>query len=156
MTVPKIRDGVYAVRYPDEEDNVLDKLLDRWNDAFYLRQFFRNKSKIKTYFEIDDVNIAVQDTIEDAAYLEDIILNGEQDDLDDMFQPLSQADSTLVTCSRRKARNWEREDHDSWLRIYAIKLDPGVYVITGGAIKLARKMQDAVATSSELQRLNDL
>ena len=121
-----------------------------------MRQFFRNKSKIKTYFEIDDVNIAVQDTIEDAAYLEDIILNGEQDDLDDMFQPLSQADSTLVTCSRRKARNWEREDHDSWLRIYAIKLDPGVYVITGGAIKLARKMQDAVATSSELQRLNDL
>ena len=121
-----------------------------------MRQFFRNKSKIKTYFEIDDVNIAVQDTIEDAAYLEDIILNGEQDDLDDIFQPLSQADSTLVTCSRRKARNWEREDHDSWLRIYAIKLDPGVYVITGGAIKLAQKMQDAVATSSELQRLNDL
>lgn len=121
-----------------------------------MRQFFRNKNKIRTYFEIDDVNVAVQDTIEDAAYLEDIILNGEQDDLDDMFQPLSQADSTLVTCSRRKARNWEREDHDSWLRIYAIKLDPGVYVITGGAIKLARKMQDAVATSSELQRLNDL
>ena len=121
-----------------------------------MRQFFRNKNKIKTYFEIDDVNIAVQDTIEDAAYLEDIILNGEQDDLDDMFQPLSHEDSTLVTCSRRKARNWEREDHDSWLRIYAIKLDPGVYVITGGAIKLARKMQDAVATSSELQRLNDL
>ena len=121
-----------------------------------MRQFFRNKNKIRTYFEIDDVNVAVQDTIEDAAYLEDIILNGEQDDLDDMFQPLSQADSTLVTCSRRKARNWEREDHDSWLRIYAIKLDPGVYVITGGAIKLAQKMQDAVATSSELQRLNDL
>lgn len=155
-TFDKIRDGVYAVRYPDEEDNVLDKLLDRWNDAFYLRQFFRNKNKIKTYFEIDDVNIAVQDTIEDAAYLEDIILNGEQDDLDDMFQPLSHEDSMLVSCSRRKARNWEREDHDSWLRIYAIKLDPGVYVITGGAIKLARKMQDAVATSSELQRLNDL
>ena len=88
--------------------------------------------------------------------MEDIILNGEQDDLDDMFQPLSHEDSTLVTCSRRKARNWEREDHDSWLRIYAIKLDPGVYVITGGAIKLAQKMQDAVATSSELQRLNDL
>ena len=121
-----------------------------------MRQFFRNKNKIKTYFEIDDINVAVQDTIEDASYMEDVILNGRQDELDEMFQPLSREDSTIVTYSRRKARQWEREDHDSWLRIYAIKLDPGVYVITGGAIKLARKMQDAVATSSELQRLNDL
>lgn len=155
-TFDKIRDGVYAVRYPDEEDNELSKLLDKWNDTFYLRQFFRNKNKLKTYFEIDDINVAVQDTLEDAAYLEDIILNGKQEDLDDMFHPLSREDSTIVAYSRRKARNWDRFDHDSWLRIYAIKLDPGVYVITGGAIKLARKMQDANATNNELQKLNAL
>ena len=155
-TFDKIRDGVYAVRYPDEEDNELSKLLDKWNDTFYLRQLFRNKNKLKTYFEIDDINVAVQDTLDDAAYLEDIILNGKQEDLDDMFHPLSREDSTIVAYSRRKARNWERVDHDSWLRIYAIKLDPGVYVITGGAIKLARKMQDANATNNELQKLNAL
>jgi hypothetical protein len=39
-TFDKIRDGVYAVRYPEEEDNVLHKLLDRWNDTFLFEAIF--------------------------------------------------------------------------------------------------------------------
>ena len=123
-TFDKIRDGIYAVRYPDEEDNELYKVLEKWNDTFFLRQLFRRKSKLKSYFGVDDVNVAVQDT--------------------------------LVACSRRKARNWERDDHPSWLRLYAVKLESGVYVITGGAIKMARKMQSERATDRELQKLNEI
>ena len=62
----------------------------------------------------------------------------------------------MVACSRRKARNWERDDHPSWLRLYAVKLESGVYVITGGAIKMARKMQSERATDRELQKLNEI
>lgn len=43
--------------------------------------------------------------------------------------------------------------HASWLRIYAIKLDPGIYVITGGAIKLTRTMQEREHTLVELARM---
>lgn len=39
-TFDKIRDGIYAVRYPDEEDNELYKVLEKWNDTFFLRQLF--------------------------------------------------------------------------------------------------------------------
>ena len=155
-TFDKIRTGVYAVRYPDEDDNELYNVLEKWNDTFYLRQFFRNKKKLKSYFGIDDVNVAVQDTLEDAEYLENWVLNGTQDELDKLFQPLSKDDSTIVTYSRRKARNWGRKDHVSWLRLYAIKLSPGVYVITGGSIKLVGKMQDAPAVNKELERLNEV
>lgn len=39
------------------------------------------------------------------------------------------------------------------LRIYAIKLDPGIYVITGGAIKLTRTMQEREHTLVELAKM---
>ncbi len=39
------------------------------------------------------------------------------------------------------------------LRIYAIKLNPGIYVITGGAIKLTRTMQEREHTLVELARM---
>ena len=52
---------------------------------------------------------------------------------------------------KAKLRNTLR--HASWLRIYAIKLDPGIYVITGGAIKLTRTMQEREHTLVELARM---
>ena len=37
--------------------------------------------------------------------------------------------------------------------IYAIKLEPGIYVITGGAIKLTRTMQEREHTLRELAKM---
>jgi len=56
--------------------------------------------------------------------------------------------------TREKAQHWDRDRHASWLRIYAIRLEPNVYVVTGGAIKLSRKMQEREHTALELQKLN--
>lgn len=39
------------------------------------------------------------------------------------------------------------------LRIYAIKLDPGIYIITGDAIKLTRTMQEREHTLVELAKM---
>lgn len=41
----------------------------------------------------------------------------------------------------------------SWLRLYAIKLSAGIYIITGGAIKLTRTMQDRQHTLIELEKM---
>lgn len=47
-----------------------------------------------------------------------------------------------------------RDKHASWLRIYAIRLEANVYVVTGGAIKLTHLMQDKEHTAMELDKLN--
>lgn len=44
--------------------------------------------------------------------------------------------------------------HSSWLRLYAIKLTPGVYIITGGAIKLTATMQEREHTRKELVKMD--
>lgn len=54
---------------------------------------------------------------------------------------------------KEKARLRDTPRHASWLRIYAIKLDPGIYIITGGAIKLTRTMQEREHTLVELARM---
>lgn len=42
------------------------------------------------------------------------------------------------------------------LRIYAIRIDEDTYVLTGGAIKLTHKMEEAEATRKELDKLMDV
>jgi hypothetical protein len=39
------------------------------------------------------------------------------------------------------------------LRLYAIKLSVGIYIITGGAIKLTRTMQEREHTLQELEKM---
>ena len=40
--------------------------------------------------------------------------------------------------------------------MYAIKLEPGCYVITGGAIKLTRTMQEREHTLKELKKMEQV
>lgn len=93
--------------------------------------------------------------MEDADVLERLILDFPYtEQLDGLFHPLSLADNRAHELTREKARNWDRKRHASWLRIYAIRVEPNVYIITGGAIKLTAKMQDREHTQRELDKLN--
>lgn len=55
--------------------------------------------------------------------------------------------------SKEKAKGKRVSGHASWLRIYAIKLGDGVYLVTGGAIKLTHLMQERRHTIIELERM---
>ena len=55
---------------------------------------------------------------------------------------------------KMKARGEKVNRHDSWLRIYAIRLTDGKYIITGGAIKLTLEMKDREHTQNELIKLD--
>ena len=52
-----------------------------------------------------------------------------------------------------KGLNRDNSKPKGWLRIYAIKLEDGIYVITGGAIKLTKSMNEAENTNEELKYL---
>ena len=74
-------------------------------------------------------------------------------DLDKIFRPLENSRTSEMLLGKEKAKLRNRPRHDSWLRIYAIKLEPGIYVITGGAIKLKLTMQEREHTLVELARM---
>ena len=107
-----------------------------------------------TYFKITDVNQAIYDTIEDSERIQCLIMDISPDaNLDQIFRPLENQRMTEMLLGKEKARLRNTPAHASWLRIYAIKLEPGIYIITGGAIKLTRTMQEREHTLVELAKM---
>ena len=157
MTFDQITDNekLWAVRYDDCLDNVLDSIFGQWNDVVWLRNFFKaNLEDLTSYFKITDVNPPTSDTIDDSERLQCLILYiSPEADLDKLFRPLDNSRTSEMILGKEKARLRDTQKHASWLRIYAIKLEPGIYVITGGAIKLTRTMQEREHTLVELARM---
>ena len=161
MTFDKItEDGrLWAVRYDGASDNILSVLFDRWNDVLWLRRFFReNMNDLASYFKITDVNQAIYDTIEESNKIECLIMDiSPEADLDKLFRPLNNNRTSEMLLEKEKARLKERiRHHPSWLRIYALKLTSGIYIITGGAIKLTTTMQERQHTLIELQKMENV
>ena len=148
-------DRLWATRYDGCVDNVLDILFDQWNNVVWLRDFFKaNIEDLISYFKITSVNNAIYDTIEDSERLQCLIMDiSPEADLDKLFRPLEKTRFSDMLLSKEKARLKDTVRHASWLRIYAIKLEPGIYVITDGAIKLTCTMQEREHTLHELVKM---
>ncbi len=146
---------LWAVRYDGEEDNAFATVLGRWNDVTWLRAFFKeNILDLSSFFKITDVSQAIYDTIEDADRLQCLIMDLSPDaNLDRLFRHLEPSRVSDMVLGKEKARLDNRQRHASWLRIYAIKLAQGVYIITGGVIKLTATMQERKHTLDELMRM---
>ena len=146
---------LWAVRYEGKNDNALYTLFDQWNDVMWLRSFFKkNWQDLESYFKITDINQAIEDTIEDSDRLQGIIMDiSPEANLDEIFHTLENFRTSEMLLGKEKARLKRVVRHSSWLRIYAIKLSEGIYVITGGAIKLTLKMNEREHTQKELTKL---
>ena len=145
---------LWAVRYEGDADNVLDMVFDKWDDVMWLRSFFKaNILDLQSYFNISDVNLAIDITVEDSDVLQRKILDISPDaNLDELFRPLCNMQTSELVLNKEKANPNVLTRHRSWLRIYALRLDDGCYIITGGAIKLTRTMQEREHTLQELLR----
>lgn len=143
---------LWAVHYEGDEDNILNTVFDQWDDVLWLREFFKkNYADLQSYFLITDVDVAVDITAEDSDVLQCKILDiSPEANLDELFRPLNNWQTTELTLNCEKANPKTITHHRSWLRIYALKLQDGCYIITGGAIKLTHTMQEREHTLMEL------
>lgn len=146
---------LWAVIYDGQEENVLTQTLSNWIDINYLTDFFtRHRQDLEQYFRITNLDDAIYDTMADAVSLSCVILDIDPcSNLDELFRPLEPNRMTEMTLSREKAKGKRISGHPSWLRLYAIKLDDGIYLITGGTIKLTYQMQDRQHTLNELTKM---
>ncbi|HBI57456.1 MAG: hypothetical protein OSJ46_03790 [Duncaniella sp.] len=149
---------LWAVRYDGDNDNILYSLFDQWNDVAWLRDFFKaNSSDLESYFKITNINEAIRRTIDDSDKLEAIIMDiSPEANLDLIFRPLSNSRIAECLLGKEKAKLKNLVGRASWLRIYAIKLAHGAYIITGGAIKLTATMQEREHTAKELKKIEQV
>ncbi|MEQ8523751.1 hypothetical protein [Gracilimonas sp.] len=154
---------LYAVQYTGEEIHELYRNIDLWIDPEYLREFFKTHEKdLKAYCEFHGVlysiNDAVRKTINDIENLEEVLIekaengiNDKEEILETLFKPLHNKEKDQrYPLQESKATL----DEETWLRLYAIRIDKHLYVITGGAIKLTEDMNNRDHTKLELKKMD--
>lgn len=141
---------LFAVKYDDETYDEFERLFDLWSDVEYLEEFFgANKHDLKNYGL--NVEEAIWKTLDEAKSLRKRMLGVIKDDtsnLDSLFQNLYVHETRLYELAKQKSKQ-------RWLRLYAIRIDANIYLITGGAIKLTLRMEERYHTKNELTKLEE-
>lgn len=125
----------------------------------FLESFFEEHEKdlINGYYKgrVQDVTEAISLTRKMAHnFFHKVIKYCKQgDNLDTLFKNLNRYESALAMLTLSKIQNVENKC--DWLRIYGIRVDNGIYTVTGGTIKLTLEMKDRPHTKNELKKLGD-
>jgi len=134
-------ENLFAFHYENEVFNEYERLMILWTDIEYLRTFaIRNNIKDRKLF--------VKNIRDDAEYIQDLmeeISNGKSK-LEHFFRPLNDFETGERVLSLQKGKLKQCE-----LRLYAVRIDNNLFVITGGAIKLQHifKMDEHPDTQQE-------
>lgn len=154
-----VNESLYSVHYDNESENEFRRLFECWTDAEYLEMFFEeNKADLQSDFW---GNISIEEAIlrtrQEALELEKELIEiaelGKSDrynTLSSLFKPLHDSTTRIDDFEENKVKG---ENKPSWLRIYAIRIDSNLFVISGGAIKLTRTMNERTHLVGELDKL---
>lgn len=147
---------LYAIQYEGEAENEFARIVNLWKDVEYVFNYFdQNRKYLKgPYWKGITIEYATDKTLDLLDDMYDAIISCAEDNseqgLDAIFYPLSNDLSRgQIILNKSKLKRTQ-----SWLRFYALKIEPNVYVITGGAIKLSKRMQDHPDTAHELIKLD--
>lgn len=150
--VPIFEDNynLLSIKFGDKL-NEYDYAFDRLNDLDYLQQFFKENEDYLSrpaWSKIPTIESAVRQVRNEAIELEDRLEEysanatmGRTPDLDSLFQFLGGSEfEDVYELAPMKAYGPGRP---SMIRIYALKLQPNRYVVTGAGIKLHDSIQSS-------------
>ncbi len=160
MELDTIIEGyLYAIQWENKDNNSLDDMAISYNDPEYLLHYFnKNTEKLKYYqnpsYTPQEAAIRTRkEATEIIKELRDLATNSGNSSLDDLFEPLhtNEAFNHPRYYTDMKAKGYP--DNAPWLRVYAVKCDENLYVITGYGIKLVQDMRDDKDLNFELTKL---
>ena len=153
---------LYSVKYETEEIEFY-KLFHEWENADWLQSFFETHScDMDPVFwgNITDPEVASSRTLEEAFDLDSLFQqllentrNNTEPDLDTFFKPLGGEYAYVWDYLPVKGYGTA---FPSLLRLYAIRLAPNSYIVTGGGIKYCRKMDDSPELKDELKKIEQV
>lgn len=157
-----VKGCLLSVKYDTYDSDEFERIMRDWNDPEYLENYFEeHKADLLNGFLIDmTIDKAIDTTIDYANDLESILIEiakkGQEDEtntLQTLFEPLFKKDKAVYRIPPHQKSKFKGYAPDSWLRIYAIRIAPNVFVISGGAIKLTPNMNERDHLIKELEKL---
>ncbi|MFK7004256.1 hypothetical protein BWK63_07460 [Flavobacterium covae] len=154
-----IKNKLLSVQFEPNDCDEFTLAFRNWNDTEYLEDFFENnKNDLQSGFYGNiSVEEAIFSTIEEAEVFEEKIRRvakigkfKTKSSLQELvFYPLHKNDQTYKLQETRAYGT----NSNSWLRIFAIRISPECFVVSGSAIKLTGAMGDQNHTAIELTKL---
>lgn len=144
--------------------NEYDAFINWVFDWQNLHKFFKDRQhllKKNPYFP-NTVYDASKRTFEEMSQLEQHLLHAKNNSLEQLcgflqenFKPLNNQSSIGEELQPSKTRG---ADKNCWIRIYAVRVNPEMFIVTGGAIKLVHTIKEdsiLVDERSKLLRVRD-
>ncbi len=154
-----VEEVLYSILYKCFDTDEFERLFDLWTDVEYLEDFFENNKEDlnNDFWKGISVEEAILKTYNDALDLEEKLFSlaeegtvASRENLASFFKPISLSSEAVRSFTMSKAYG---QDRPSWLRIYALKMDDNLFVVTGGAIKLTPTMNTKEHLELELSKL---
>ncbi len=157
-----IENSLYAILWEKEEYNSLDQMAVWCNDAEFLDEYFNEHAEKLTYYvnpSYTPQDAAIRTQREATALIQELkalateSLTENGDSLDDIFEPLHAVEAYNHPRYHTDVKAKGYPNEAPWLRVYAVKCDDNLYVITGFGLKLVQDMRDDPDLVIELQKL---
>jgi hypothetical protein len=153
-----INEKLYAIAI-GEANNVFRECFENWQDVKYLHNYFKENEEALKFYNVERKK-AVQLVLQESRiFYEDIldIANGTRNvtSLDEsIFIPLHKYDDFDIPLLKTKA--YGKEKGLSFLRMYALRLQDGTYIVVGGLIKTTEALQDCEEGRKMLTRIKEV
>lgn len=154
-----VKNKLLSVQFEPNDCDEFTLAFRNWNDTEYLEDFFENnKTDLQSGFYGNiSVEEAIFSTIEEAEVFEATIRRvakigkfKTQSSLQDLvFYPLHKNDQNYILQESKAYGTGNK----SWLRMYAVRISPECFVVSGSAIKLTETMGEQNHTAIELSKL---
>jgi hypothetical protein len=153
-----IENKLYAIKTGKDSDAFTD-CFNNWQDATYVFNCFKGKEEALLFYGMDKKQAAQQVLKESQQFYLDIlnIINGKTNatSLDHtIFIPLYPNTDFDLPLLETKA--YGTEAGKSFLRMYAIRLNDGCYIVVGGLIKTSKTLQDSKEGKAILKRIKQV
>lgn len=150
-----IYEKLYAIQTGDSSD-VFTECFENWQDPLYIAEYLESQPPILPFFGVGKKEARKLILKESNKFYTEIlsIVKGENpvSTLDNyIFTPLHETDDFNKPLLPTKA--YGTVSGKSFLRIYAIRLSDGSYLVVGGMIKLHRTMQESEEGKEILKKL---
>lgn len=159
------KDHLYSVQYDGCSESEFTRLFNLWKNPENVDLFIDTYKDlmISPFWVAQGISasyarrLITQEAVATESHFLDLYLNTINGDVPDFNQEFVFLDKQVFEFrlrSKHKMYGTHGKDCPSFLRIYAIKVENNCFLITGGAIKLTHRMDEAEYLQEEVRKLN--
>ena len=154
--------GLLSVLFEHAEKDEFQLFFDKMRNRQWLFDYFKfYSSELLMFYPNETIETAIEKTQAEIDLIENSLLEafrdgviGMSNGLDQLFRPLHNYEYSIRELQKSKTKASKKIIRNPWCRLYGIRIEKNLFVITGGGIKLSDKMIHMPHLNLELKKIS--